>query len=187
MIAELHGKISSSGSNLSDRLEDKLTGNIFGTLRYLPFQCGMAQILEAANIPELTDIVKKTNLTFWGDRIQFWPYHVGGEIDAFLELDEAVIGIEVKYNSGLSSDDEIDNAEFDAKSDRRDSCNQLARESRIVKSWCIAGKKAFLIFIAYESECAPICKDVISRSLIEPEVSLSYVSWEEIQQQLSAL
>ena len=45
MIAELHGKISSSGSNLSDHLEDKLTGDVFGVLRYLPFHIGMAQIL----------------------------------------------------------------------------------------------------------------------------------------------
>ena len=28
MLAEIYGKISSMGSNLSDRLEDNLTGNV---------------------------------------------------------------------------------------------------------------------------------------------------------------
>lgn len=41
MIAEIHSKISSSGSNLSDRLEDQLTGDFFGAIGYLPFQVGL--------------------------------------------------------------------------------------------------------------------------------------------------
>ena len=45
MIAEIHGKISSSGSNLSDRMEDKLTGNFFGNLRYLPYEKGFKLLL----------------------------------------------------------------------------------------------------------------------------------------------
>ncbi|KPU26283.1 hypothetical protein TR13x_10785 [Caloranaerobacter sp. TR13] len=37
MIAEMKGKISSTGSNLSERLEDKLIGDFFGALRYIPY------------------------------------------------------------------------------------------------------------------------------------------------------
>ncbi|MEK4246582.1 hypothetical protein MKZ20_14770 [Psychrobacillus sp. FSL K6-2684] len=40
MIAEIRGKISRSGSNLTERLEDNLTGNVFGALRYLPYERG---------------------------------------------------------------------------------------------------------------------------------------------------
>ena len=185
MIADLHGKISGSGSNLSDRLEDKLTGDVFGALRYIPFHLGMAQILRAANIDALTQCVDQTDLDFWGDRIQFWPYHEEGEMDAFLELDNAVISIEVKYMSGLSSDDEIENAAAVVDAEREESRNQLARESRIVRQWCPAHKKAFLIFIAYESECATICNNVKSRSILAPGVELGYVSWQEILKQLS--
>jgi hypothetical protein len=36
----------SSGSNLSDRLEDKLTGDVFGALRYLPFSSGLKPVLQ---------------------------------------------------------------------------------------------------------------------------------------------
>lgn len=57
MIAEIHGKISATGSNLSDRLEDKLTGDIFGSLRYLPFELGIGPILSAAQIPELSKLM----------------------------------------------------------------------------------------------------------------------------------
>ena len=75
MIAELHGKISGSDSNLSDRLEDKLTGDVFGLLRYMPFHIGMAQILRAAKIDGLSECVNQTTINFWGGRIRFWPYH----------------------------------------------------------------------------------------------------------------
>ena len=33
-VAELHGKLSRSGSNVHDRLEDLLTADVFGPLRY---------------------------------------------------------------------------------------------------------------------------------------------------------
>ena len=188
MIAELHGKISSSGSNLSDRLEDKLTGDVFGALRYLPFQLGMSQILKAAGIPSLTECVDTSKVSFWGDRIEFWPYHELGEIDAFLSLDNAVVGIEVKYLSGLSSDDDVDNsAAVDTEQTMKESCNQLSRESRIVKDWATGNRKAYLVFIAAESACAPICQNAKERQLIAPGVELSYVSWEEILAQLSAV
>lgn len=45
MIGEIKGKISSTGSNLNDRLEDDLTGNVFGNLRYMSFNHGLKQIL----------------------------------------------------------------------------------------------------------------------------------------------
>lgn len=45
MVEEFYGKISRSGSNLSDNLEDKLTGDFFGTLRYMDFYDGLQPIL----------------------------------------------------------------------------------------------------------------------------------------------
>jgi hypothetical protein len=48
LLAEIHGKISSEGSNLSERLEDQLTANVFGTLRYLPFHKGIKPIFSKA-------------------------------------------------------------------------------------------------------------------------------------------
>ncbi|MGN0355613.1 MAG: hypothetical protein ACI4EI_11145 [Muricoprocola sp.] len=187
MIAELHGKISGSGSNLNDRLEDQLTGDVFGALRYLPFNLGMAQILRVAKIDGLTECLNQAELNFWGDRIQFWPYHEEGEMDVFLELDNAVISIEVKYMSGLSSDDEVGNTENISDAEKEESQNQLARESRIIRQWCPAYKKPFLIFVAFESECASICNNVKSRGILASDVELGYVSWQEILSQLSQI
>ena len=45
MIAEIHNKISSSGSNLSNRLEDKLTGDVFGAFQYLPINIGILPVV----------------------------------------------------------------------------------------------------------------------------------------------
>lgn len=86
MIAELHGKTSSS--NLRDRLEVNLTGDVFGALGYLPFHVGMSQILCAAKIDGLCEYVSQTTPDFWGNRIQFWPHHKDGEMDGSLELDD---------------------------------------------------------------------------------------------------
>jgi len=50
MIAEIHGKLSSTGSNLSDRLEDQLTGDVFGTLRYIDNLVGLFPVLQKSEL-----------------------------------------------------------------------------------------------------------------------------------------
>ena len=95
--------------------------------------------------------------------------------------DDSVIGIEVKYFSGLSTDDEVDNSETEKEYEY--SVNQLARESRIVKERS-GGKKPFLIFIANDSACVSTYHDVTSRNILADGVQLGYVSWQEILIQL---
>ncbi|MER2107241.1 MAG: hypothetical protein ABS949_09905 [Solibacillus sp.] len=51
ILAEIHGKISSLGTNLSEQMEDNLTGNLFGTLRYLLFEHGLGSLLSRAVQP----------------------------------------------------------------------------------------------------------------------------------------
>ncbi len=180
MIAELHGKISSTGSNLNDRLEDNLTGDIFGSLRYLPFSLGIAPILSAAKIPGLSALVMEYGSDVWAERISFWPYHPLGELDARIDLDNAVIGIEVKYQSPLSSDDEADYSDTIRGELERASNNQLGRESKIVRALAGPDKKPFLVLVACDSECKHIVSDVKARNLIEDDVALGYISWQEI-------
>ncbi len=113
MLAEIHGKISSTGSNLSDRLEDQLTGDVFGSLRYLDASSALLPFLEKSYFltgsgqrscpPDFSNgRVKKD--------IKFWPWVDEAEPDVLLELDlggqkGCVVFIEAKYHSGLSSDD----------------------------------------------------------------------------------
>lgn len=174
MIAELNGKISSRGTNLSETLEDNLTGNFFGSLRYIPFSKGIKKILIEVIGEEYFD---ENEIEEWGENIEFWPYYKEGELDVVIDLNLITIGIEVKYNSGLSSDDEVLNeGEKIEKSN-----NQLARESRVIKELAeVKDKKPVLLFIAKESKVNNIVKNVLERRILENGVTFKYISWEDI-------
>lgn len=49
MIAHIRGKLVKDGENLHDRLEDNLTGNAFGALRYLPAELGWSRVFESVD------------------------------------------------------------------------------------------------------------------------------------------
>ena len=173
MVEEFYGKISRSGSNLSDNLEDKLTGDFFGTLRYLDFCDGLQPILcgalrisekqqeESQAAIQLIENVNCTNIRD-EEHIKFWPKHDRGELDVLLDFDNCCVGIEVKLNSGLSSDD------------------QLIREAEILCD--LAEDKAkILLFIAGHESCIPVYhgyKDAIRKQ----GVCFAFASWEDILQ-----
>lgn len=190
MIAELNGKISSSASNLSDRLEDQLTGDFFGSLRYISFDKVMKKILKRTTIigkskEDIFNIISSIDTNYWSDNITFWPYSLKAELDLILEFEEIVIGIEVKLHSGLSSDDDIDYILEDKK---EQSINQLARESEVLKEkTSISKKSALLILVAPEDRSKTICEDVSNRGIIEEGVKLGYLSWEEILEGIKQL
>ncbi len=183
LIAEIKGKISSTGSNLSERLEDKLTGDLFGSLRYIPFNKAAKNILLKTKVlkKDFSDIFKVINrldIDYWDENIQFWPYDSLGELDVLLKFEEIVIGIEVKLYSGLSSDDGVDNSDLDYM---EESSHQLSRESRILKKKIKdSNKSALLIFIAPEYTCYSICNEAYDRNIIEDGIVLGYLPWEEI-------
>lgn len=136
MLAEINNKISSSGANLSDRLEDKLTGDVFGALRYLPINIGILPVINQCysdNKIKILDFLSKSKYA----KYLFWPRsHEYGEIDLIIEFYsnknssiKGVLGIEVKYHSPISSDQDItttDNMSEDAK-------HQLWRYMKLLK------------------------------------------------------
>ncbi len=88
MIAEIKGKLSQTGYNLNESLEDNLTGNFFGALRYIPFDLALRNILVAGVYPsKVGDLIGKISADFWSDKIEFWPKADEGEIDALLNFD----------------------------------------------------------------------------------------------------
>ena len=189
MIAEIKGKLWQTGHNLNESLEDNLTGNFFGALRYIPFDLALRNILSAGVYPsKIGDLIGKISADFWSDKIEFWPYDKEGQIDALLNFDDSVIGIEVKYASGLSSDDDIDNfSMIDNKSiEAEDSKNQLARESRIV-SRKGEGKTKILLFIANSEACRKVYNNVVTRNIISNDVQLAYITWQSILIELENL
>ena len=178
MVEEFYGKISRSGSNLSDKLEDKLTGDFFGTFRYMDFCDGLQPILcgalhksekhqeESPTAIQLIENVNCTNIRD-GEHIKFWPKHDRGELDVLLEFDNCCIGIEVKLHSGLSSDD------------------QLIREAEILCDLA-KDKEKILLFIAGHESCVSVYrayKNVIRKQ----GVCFVFASWEDILQSMKDL
>ena len=191
MLAEIHGKISSTGSNLSDRLEDKLTGDVFGALRYMPAETGILKILNAVRFgAERVDFSRSAN-GYIGDCFHFWVNDKRSEIDLTIDLPDCVIGIEVKYNSGLSSDDgqnfdgcdeleETQTAEKTAE-ERVESIHQLNREAQTLAER-YGDKKKYLIFIARRASCVAVYDDVINRGWKKNAkgVPLGFIGWEDV-------
>lgn len=185
MIAEIHSKISSTGSNISDRSEDQLTGNVFGTLRYLPFELGLKQVLLRVRYetPSLDssfqEAVKAIRDGSWSKWCKFWPAHPLGEIDVMFAFPNLVIGLEVKYHSGLSSDDGIDNSQVEGKEFSL-SKNQLAREVEIVQDEMrVGGRAGWLILLALQGQGEPIVASVRERKILG-EIPLGILSWTSV-------
>ena len=178
MVEEFYGKISRSGSNLSDNLEDKLTGDFFGTLRYLDFCDGLQPILcgalrisekqqeESQAAIQLIENVNCTNIRD-EEHIKFWPKHDRGELDVLLDFDNCCVGIEVKLNSGLSSDD------------------QLMREAEILCDLA-KDKEKILLFIAGHESCVSVYRAY--KAVIRKQgVCFVFASWEDILQSMKDL
>ena len=175
MVEEFYGKISRSGSNLSDNSEDKLTGDFFGTLRYMDFCDGLQPILcgalrksekQQAESQAVIQLIGNANCTNIKDEehIKFWPKHDLGELDVLLEFDNCYIGIEVKFQSGLTSDD------------------QLIREANILCD-LPKDKKKILLFIAKHESCISVYRKY-KKDISKQGVHFVFASWEDILQSM---
>ena len=163
MLAELHGK-------LENHMEDELTGNVFGTLRYTAFNKILKPLLKVCIRPkEIAAVIDKINCEFFGDKIKFWSYDKMGELDLLMTFDEVIIGVEVKFLSELSGDD------------------QLEREAEIVERKAYDREK-ILLFLAPESTCLEIVTaDYRKKILDEYGVQLCYIAWEDFLDALKIL
>lgn len=179
MIAEIYNKVSSSCSNLTERSEDALTGYFFGCMRYIPFDKGLKKVLLQCIRPsELSKYIEPLKVYEWSDKIEFWKRvkveDRYTELDVYLDLEDLLIGIEVKYLSGLSSEDDVDNS----NGNEQISFNQLSREARVL-SQIGNGKSKLIILLADELSCVKIYQSVQMRNIING-VELGYISWQEV-------
>ena len=111
-IAEIHGKISGSGSNLSDRLEDLLTSDVFGPLRYLPFAEGLQLILREARLYSSDCDERLGERLIVGDPenapvVCFWPKLQNSEPDVVIGYGNHLLLVEAKYLSGKSGESQL--------------------------------------------------------------------------------
>ena len=156
MIAEIYHKFSTD-------LEDVLTGDFFGAMRYMPFNRGLNQIFKnyaVSEDPQVTHIL--SNAADDDFNFEFWKRSENGlvEIDGFIPLTSVEIGIEVKYRSGLSGGD------------------QLEKEAQVLDEWC-NGKEKLLILIG-EAEAAKAIYIENKDKRVFRDVHLAYLSWQDI-------
>lgn len=156
MIAEIYHKFSTD-------LEDVLTGDFFGAMRYMPFNRGLNQIFKnyaVSEDPQVTHIL--SNAADDDFNFEFWKRSENGlvEIDGFIPLTSVGIGIEVKYRSGLSGGD------------------QLEKEAQVLDEWC-NGKEKLLILIGEADEAKAIYIENKDKRVFR-DVHLAYLSWQDI-------
>lgn len=156
MIAEIYHKFSTD-------LEDVLTGDFFGAMRYMPFNRGLNQIFKnyaVSEDPQVTHIL--SNAADDDFNFEFWKRSENGlvEIDGFIPLTSVEIGIEVKYRSGLSGGD------------------QLEKEAQVLDEWC-NGKEKHLILIGEAEEAKAIYIENKDKRVFR-DVHLAYLSWQDI-------
>lgn len=156
MIAEIYHKFSTD-------LEDVLTGDFFGAMRYMPFNRGLNQIFKnyvVSEDPQVTHIL--SNAADDDFNFEFWKRSENGlvEIDEFIPLTSVGIGIEVKYRSGLSGGD------------------QLEKEAQVLDEWC-NGKEKLLILIGEAEEAKAIYIENKDKRVFR-DVHLAYLSWQDI-------
>lgn len=183
MIAEIKGKVNKQNTNLTGLREDELTGNFFGSMRYIPFTKGLKKVLKNAIRPvELKNMIDEIDAYYWDDKIFFWEKIRENdnitELDVRMDFSSVIIGIEVKYRSGLSSEDKEDDENISAEN----SFNQLSREARVLRL-VGADKKKLLLLLADDLVCA----ETIQGIKIIDGVQLGYFSWQEVLIQLKGL
>ena len=154
--ALLHGKLSRKQENM----EDVLTSNVFGLLRYVSPELGLFKFLAEATTCEgdqpLQDLVSECVVRRDAIKYEFWPFWSGGNGDVGCELDVAVfipcddarpylLGIEAKYRSGKSSEGD---EEADCPTD------QLAREWHgLVQRARSCGARPVLVYLTADVNC----------------------------------
>ena len=160
MIAEIYKK---------NKPEDQLTGNMFGVLRYLPFQYGIKPVLQNSVFPaHLLDCLDDIQLEEWSQNIHFWGErrYDNTEPDVVIEFADTVILIEVKLDSGLGK-------------------YQLERESELLlKNYPHCDKK-ILVVLARETSSAEIYEKY--RDRIPDNIAFGYITWQKVFTALNSL
>ena len=193
-IAEIRGKLSSSGSNISDRREDLLTADVFGCLRYIPFDKGFQKILTKArrcfidgDIHRLC--IKDTNRD---EKVRFWPKLEKSEPDVLIEHGAHLIMIEVKYLSPkLGSNKAEQNNE---NSMEAASSDQLAREFQDLVGYGDYPQRSLIYLTAHRSlpeedvesgyqELKPLADGVSD----DYKDNVYWLSWYEVYKTVSGL
>lgn len=183
--ALVHGKLPSDQENL----EDLLTSNVFGCLRYLPYAAGLYRFLSFADDPAFVDALPRPSEELEVE-YRFWPWldsgdGVGCEPDVLVSFRragvvEANLLIEAKHLSKKSS-------LADPTSDKV--TDQLAREWVCLVAHCRRhGGRPILLYVTSEygrnpddflDAVAEIGQKAVTAMLLYP-FTAAWLSWRHL-------
>ncbi len=128
-IAEIHGKISHTGSKLSDQMEDLLTSDVFAACRYVRPETLLLPFLRGAKTVDGVPLATALDAPVEHAYYRFWPWLVSCEPDVLIALEDSskrfyLVLVEAKYFSAKSGS-ALDGEEIELAPAPSD---QLARE-----------------------------------------------------------
>lgn len=164
LMALLKGKLSREQENM----EDILTSNVFGLLKYLPPEEGLLPYLAQAET--LDEQRPFADLAIPGTKVkyEFWPWHseagcVGCEPDVELTITwpsgkKALVFVEAKYLSGKSSEEDDESTEDKKPAQPEPPKDQLAKEWQNLVSR--AGENIEPVLVYLTADVAMPCQDL---------------------------
>lgn len=158
MQSEIHNKYQS---------EDRLTGNVFGVLRYSSnFGIILGKVLQKVqfdNADKNSAFQKCLNeIEEQAVEIQLWK-HRDAEIDVVIQQDNTLFAIEVKEKSGLSNHPEGE--------------NQLAKYARLLRAKYGKKKKIWMVLLAPQDKAFEIF-ETTKNNMPASNDKLGYLTWE---------
>jgi hypothetical protein len=165
MIAEINHKTSNVMLSHTECLEDELTGDFFGTLRYFPYLRGLHRILLKYAVSydkAFRSIIEGISTDEYFD-IEFWKKSKNnyGEMDAYLSVENVRIGIDNIYRCPPFDDNQ-----------------QLIRDAKMMNEWCET-EEMLLLLVAKEEDTRKIyianCKKPHFQT-----VHFGFITWENI-------
>jgi len=196
--AELHGKLPEI-----ERMEDVLTSNIFGMIKYMPPSVGIFNILSCAkdyskDRKPLIDNLKNQNLNFQDyDHVDFLFWENSsehGEPDIILimksskqTLDDLMLCIEVKYFSPKSRFGDQDQLMDYFLSLNNPNARRTYKNKKISR---FEGKFVGLIYLTHFSQYTSVrdsLKEIYKKESINYEHKLFELRWHDIARILTTL
>jgi hypothetical protein len=189
--AELRGKLGSDGSRANERLEDLLTSNVFGLLRYLPLREGLLAFLERVRpirdgedrliVPSEPGWIDVSSITEAG--LTFWPsFKKHGQPDLLIRLRAAghirhMVLIEAKLFSGTSGS--AGEEDGDQAEEQKPDPDQLVRywQGLRLQPEAVEGASCSLVYLT--SHRTPPLAELLASSGRQPDMRLAWLSWRD--------
>ncbi len=192
VLAERRGKFSAATSTEPSRMEDTLTNAVFGALRYLPGEVGLAAFgrLVGLQPPDVVGVPATGGVDWTAATVELWPHVASSrtpsgyvEPDAVITAGDALIGVEAKYRAKF---DEYPRAAPAAP------LHQLAVQGEALRRTAPAGVRRVVV-VAVTDGAQPPADDLrrARRELAElgvaDAVTVAWAGWHQVGRMLTDL